>query len=77
MGQWNNFFGPFIYLNDMNLFPVAVGLNFFKNFAYEVQEPRDHLLMAGTAVTTIPVLILFAVAQRYFIQGVVMTGLKL
>lgn len=77
MSQWNNFFGPFIYLNDMELFPVAVGLNFFKNFAYEVQEPRDHLLMAGTAITTIPVLILFAIAQRYFIEGVVMTGLKL
>lgn len=77
MGTWNNFFGPFIYLNDVNLFPVAVGLNFFKNFAYEVTEPKDHLLMTGTALTTIPVLILFAIAQRYFIRGVVMTGLKL
>ncbi|MFO7918980.1 MAG: carbohydrate ABC transporter permease [Anaerolineae bacterium] len=77
IGQWNNFFGPFIYLNDVALFPVAVGLNFFKNFAYEVLEPRDHLLMAGTALMTIPVITLFAVAQRYFIQGVVMTGLKL
>lgn len=76
LGTWNNFFGPFIFLHDMELFPVAVGLNFFRSYAYEVTEPRDHLLMTGTALTTVPVLLLFAVAQRYFIRGVVMTGLK-
>jgi ABC-type glycerol-3-phosphate transport system permease component len=54
-----------------------VGLNFFQNVSLGTDEPRDHLLMAGTAIMTVPVLILFAVAQRYFIQGVVMTGLKL
>lgn len=77
MGTWNNFFGPFIYLNDVKLFPVAVGLNFFQHVGIEGDEPRDHLLMAGTAMMTVPVLILFAIAQRYFIEGVVMTGLKL
>jgi ABC-type glycerol-3-phosphate transport system permease component len=42
----------------------------------EQTNPRDHLLMAGAAVMTIPVLALFAVAQRYFIAGVVLSGLK-
>jgi ABC-type glycerol-3-phosphate transport system permease component len=42
----------------------------------ETMDPRDHLLMASAAIMTIPVLALFAVAQRYFISGVVLSGLK-
>lgn len=77
MGHWNDFFGPFIYLNRIQLFTAAVGINFFKNAYLETTDPRDHLLMAGAATMTIPVLIVFASAQRYFVSGVVMTGLKL
>jgi multiple sugar transport system permease protein len=78
MGQWNNFFGPFIYLNRVNLFTAAVGLRYFRTFATEgVVDPREHLLMAAAAIMTIPVLILFALAQKYFVSGVVMSGLKL
>ena len=39
-------------------------------------DPRDHLLMASAAIMTIPVLVLFAVAQRYFISGVVLSGFQ-
>jgi multiple sugar transport system permease protein len=77
MGHWNAFFGPFIYLNRIKLFTAAVGINFFKNAYLETSDPRDHLLMAGAATMTIPVLIVFAAAQRYFVSGIVMTGLKL
>jgi multiple sugar transport system permease protein len=78
MGQWNNFFGPFIYLNRVQMFTAAVGLRYFRQFATEgVVEPREHLLMAAAAIMTVPVLILFALAQKYFVSGVVMTGLKL
>jgi multiple sugar transport system permease protein len=76
LGEWNDFFGPFIYLNKANLFTAAVGLRFFQYLPLETSDPRDHLLMAAAAVMTVPVLALFAVAQRYFISGVVMTGLK-
>lgn len=77
LGDWNDFFGPFIYINSAAKYTAAVGLHTFQTLALEVTEPRDHLLMAGAAVMTIPVLILFAAAQRYFVSGVVMSGLKL
>jgi multiple sugar transport system permease protein len=77
LSDWNDFFGPFIYLNRVQLFTAAVGMRFFQYLPLETQDPRDHLLMAAAAVMTIPVLTLFAMAQRYFISGVVMSGLKL
>jgi multiple sugar transport system permease protein len=77
LNDWNEFFAPFIYLSRMELFTAAVGLRFFQNLPLETTEPRDHLLMAAAATMTAPVLLLFAVAQRYFIQGVVLSGLKI
>ena len=77
LGDWNEFFAPFIYLSRVDLFTAAVGLRFFQNIPLETTDPRDHLLMAAAAVMTIPVITLFAVAQRYFIQGVVLSGLKI
>jgi multiple sugar transport system permease protein len=77
LNDWNEFFAPFIYLSRINLFTAAVGLRFFQNLPMETTEPRDHLLMAAAATMTAPVLILFALAQRYFIQGVVLSGLKI
>ena len=76
LNEWNDFFGPFIYLNRQDLFTAAVGLRFFQFLPMETQDPRDHLLMAAAAIMTLPVLALFAVAQRYFISGVVLSGLK-
>lgn len=77
LGDWNEFFGPFIYLSKSNLFTAAVGLRFFQNIPLESRDPRDHLLMAAAAIMTFPVITLFAAAQRYFIQGVVLSGLKI
>jgi len=77
LGDWNDFFGPFIYINSQMKYTAAVGLHTFQTMMLEITDPRDHLLMAGAAIMTIPVLILFAVAQRYFVSGVVMSGLKL
>jgi len=77
LADWNDFFGPFIYLNTASKYTAAVGLHTFQYMPLETADPRDHLLMAGAAVMTVPVLILFAVAQRYFVSGVVLSGLKL
>jgi len=77
LNDWNDFFGPFIFLNTQTLYTAAVGLRTFQNMAALETDPRDHLLMAGAAIMTIPVLALFAMAQRYFVSGVVMSGLKL
>lgn len=77
LGDWNAFFGPFIYLNREVLYTAAVGMRYFQFVPMETTDPRDHLLMAAAAIMSIPVLTLFAFAQRYFISGVVMSGLKL
>lgn len=77
LNDWNDFFGPFIYLNSAELYTAAVGMRFFQFIPLENMNPRDHLLMAAATMMTAPVLVLFAFAQRYFISGVVMSGLKL
>ena len=77
LNDWNDFFGPFIYLNRESLYTAAVGMRYFQFIPMETTDPRDHLLMAAAAIMSIPVLALFAFAQRYFISGVVMSGLKL
>jgi len=77
MNIWNEFFAPFIYLNRILLYPAAVGMRIFQGIPLENTEPRDHLLMAAAAIMTLPVILLFIVAQRYFIQGVVLSGLKI
>ncbi|RIK32938.1 MAG: sugar ABC transporter ATP-binding protein [Chloroflexi bacterium] len=77
LNDWNDFFGPFIYLNSALKYTAAVGMRYFQYIPLETTDPRDHLLMAAAAMMTVPVIALFAVAQRYFISGVVMSGLKL
>jgi ABC-type glycerol-3-phosphate transport system permease component len=71
-GNWNNFFGPLIYLNSPKYFPIALGLQLMKD-----RERTDmQLVMAMTLVSLVPVIGLFFIAQRYFIQGIVITGVK-
>lgn len=72
MATWNNFFAPLIYLNDERLFPVALGL-----FKFNLSVGQDvSLMMAGAFIATLPSIALFAVLQRYFIEGVTLTGTK-
>jgi multiple sugar transport system permease protein len=69
--RWNDFMGPLIYMNQPELRTLALGLQFFRD-RYTTQYA---LLMAASALTLIPVVILFFSAQRYFMQGILMTGL--
>ena len=72
MGTWNNFMGPLIYVNDERLFPLALGL-----FKFSLASGADvGLMMAGSFMMTLPIIILFFFVQRYFIQGVSLTGVK-
>lgn len=75
MGTWNNFMGPLIYVNDERLFPLALGL--FK-FLLGSGTTGDNvvLVMAASLVMTLPVIVLFFSLQRYFIQGITLTGSK-
>ena len=72
IGVWNNFMGPLIYVNDERLFPLALGL-----FKFKLRSSEDiGMLMAASFVMTLPIIVLFFFVQRYFIQGITLTGLK-
>lgn len=73
-GTYNDFLGPLIYLSDQSKQTVAVALSYF-NGSPDV-GPQMHLLMAMTLVASIPSLLVFIFAQRYFVQSIVTTGLK-
>lgn len=72
MGTWNEFMGPLIYLNDARLYPLSLGLfNFRSEYGSEFG-----MLMAASVIMTVPVIALFFFCQRYFIEGVTLTGVK-
>jgi multiple sugar transport system permease protein len=75
--QWNEFLSPMIYLSKVELFTMAVGLNYFLTLHDKLSRPTEHLLMAASIVMTLPAIVLFFAAQRYFIRGIVMSGLRL
>lgn len=75
IARWNDFIEPMIYINSAELFTVAVGLNFFRSVP-ESGIPLDHLLMAASVMTTLPCIVLFFLAQRFFVQGIVLSGIK-
>jgi len=75
LSQWNDFLGPLIYLNSTHNYTLSLGLRIVQGYGgYGVQ--RWHLLMAASLIVMSPVLALFFLAQRYFIQGVVISGVK-
>jgi len=69
---WNDFFNPLIYLQSESNWTISLGLQMFN----AIYRNNDAFLLAASVVTLIPVIILFFVAQRYFIQGVVVSGIK-
>jgi multiple sugar transport system permease protein len=75
---WNDFMGPLIYLATPEKFTIALGMRYFQvtPTGQSWGMPTDHLLMAASVMSTLPVIILFFSAQRYFVQGIVMTGIK-
>ncbi len=73
MGSWNDFMGPLIYLIDQHTFTLSVGLS-----AYQTQHGGTpwNLLMAASTLVILPVVIVFFLAQKVFIQGIATSGLK-
>ncbi|HWP41014.1 MAG TPA: carbohydrate ABC transporter permease [Tepidisphaeraceae bacterium] len=72
MGAWNEFMGPLIYLRDQTRFPLSLGL-----FAVRLEAASDWtMIMAGNVLMTLPMIVMFILFQRYFIQGMTMGGLK-
>lgn len=74
INRWKDYFGPLLYLNTTDKFPIALGIQYFRGFAdYATQW---HLLMAAGVVLSIPPFITFIVFQRYFVAGMSLTGIK-
>lgn len=73
LGSWNDYFGPLIYLNDQSKYTISLGISNmqsaygFSNFAW---------IMAATCMSVLPIIVLFFFAQRSFIEGIALTGLK-
>jgi multiple sugar transport system permease protein len=76
IAQWGDFLGPLIYLNSPEKFTVSVGLQFFNATPEVGGEPMQHLLMAACILSMIPVVAIFFLGQRFFVQGIVMSGIK-
>ena len=72
ISQWNDFMGPLIYLSDYVKYPISMGIYMFMS----VQSSSPHFVMAASLVSLVPVLILFFSAQRYFVKGIALTGIK-
>jgi len=73
--NWNNFEGPLIYLSTLEKFPMILGIQFF-GATLSNEAPKWHYMMAMSAMMAAPILALFFVAQRYFIEGITVGGVK-
>lgn len=72
IGSWRDFFGPLLYFNDPDKQTLELGLQTYHSLLGE----KWNLLMAGSVLVTIPLIVIFFVGQRYFVKGIVMSGLK-
>jgi multiple sugar transport system permease protein len=76
INHWNSFLFPLIVLNDPDKFTLSIGLRYFAISPSADARPTDHLLLAGSIMMTVPIIVLFFLGQRYFVRGVVMSGIK-
>ncbi len=72
MGNWNSFLSPLIYLNTREKFTLPLIIMSFQNLYYSDWS----LLMAASCVSIVPVIVLYIFAQKYFTEGIVMSGIK-
>ena len=72
VNAWNDFLSPLIYLQTQDLYPLSIGLQYFRtehNVAFS-------LLMAASTMVVIPILVLFLLFQRYFVEGITVGAVK-
>jgi multiple sugar transport system permease protein len=70
--KWGDFFGPIVYLNNADLYPLSVAVQTFQA-AHKTDWP---LSMAASVVISAPLVVLYFLAQRKFIEGITLTGIK-
>ena len=76
MSSWGSFLAPLLYLQDNKKFTLAVGLRYWDAQPAQGELQLTHLMMAMCVVTAAPCIILFFSAQRIFVRGIAMTGIK-
>ena len=69
---WNDFLGPLLYLTSLEKLTISVGLSIYEGR----RSPNWPGLMAGATLAMLPILVLFLLFQRYFVKGIVLTGMK-
>lgn len=70
--SWNDLFGPLIFLNKTELMTLPVGLALFRGEFFT----QVNFLMAGATLTTLPVLVIYFASQKYFVQGITLSGIR-
>jgi len=73
VNAWNDFFGPLIYLQDRDAWTVTLGLS---GMRHNINVVNYNNQMAGAFMISIPCIVVFLLAQRYFTEGITMTGIK-
>ena len=72
MWSWNDLLNPIIYLNSYRKMTLTVGLAYLRH-QYTIEW---ELLMAGAVISVLPILIFYILAQRYFVRGITLSGIK-
>ncbi|MFC3341486.1 carbohydrate ABC transporter permease [Paenibacillus abyssi] len=70
--SWNDFLQPLIYLSQERLFTIQLGIRYFQ----QLNGANYPLIMAATTMSLIPIIVIYLFAQRYFIEGIAITGTK-
>lgn len=74
-GNWNNFSGPLLYLTTPQMYPLALGVQFFQN-SVSKEAPLWQFMMAMSVMMALPVLIIYFLAQKQFLDGINIGGVK-
>ncbi|MEV5083738.1 carbohydrate ABC transporter permease [Streptomyces sp. NPDC056159] len=72
VNTWNDYMGPFIYLTDNELWTVQIGLRQFVG----IYDSEYAMIMTGSVLSVLPILVVFLLGQRYFVQGIATSGMK-
>ncbi|WBQ08350.1 carbohydrate ABC transporter permease [Kribbella sp. CA-293567] len=72
VNTWNDYMGPFIYLTDNKLWTIQLGLRSFVG----LYDAEYAMIMTGSVLSVLPILVIFLLGQKYFVQGIATSGLK-
>ena len=75
LGNWVSFMWPLLVTNSIEKRTLPVGLAYFQEL-YQYAQPDWGLLMAGSLITMVPIIIIFLFNQRFFVEGIKLTGMK-